>query len=88
MSRIERPQDPELRVNATEVDPLLENGIKDTESTQIDEGDVDDPHVRTGDEQTVNNLGSMVFVVNQIYGIGLLALPIVFQQGNVFRLID
>jgi amino acid permease len=75
---------PDYTVNATEVDPLLENGLKNDDLATTIEGDVCDPRVRTGDEQTVNNLGSMVFVVNQIYGIGLLALPMVFQQVGIW----
>jgi hypothetical protein len=85
MTDIENPITDNHSVNATEVEPLLGNGSESAEllkNVDDEEGDVDDPHIRTGDEATVNYLGSMVFVVNQIYGIGLLALPLVFQQGN------
>jgi hypothetical protein len=36
---------------------------------------------RTVGKKTLGNFFSFLFIVNQIYGPGVLAIPIVFQQG-------
>jgi amino acid permease len=61
------------------VDPLETTPLLDESLTGADHL-IKEPTEKTGDEQTIGYLGSLVYVVNQIYGIGILALPLLFQQ--------
>jgi hypothetical protein len=63
------------RVLVSEKDPLLEPNLEgETVDLNSEKG-------HTVGTKSLNSFYSIVFIINQIYGPGVLAIPIVFQEG-------
>lgn len=67
------------RVRVNEKDPLLNNN-------EVGEGvenvvDLNEEQGHSVGTKSLNSFYSIVFIINQIYGPGVLAIPIVFQEG-------